>query len=168
MRNVLVFVGFTLFLLACKSSTNYVNEAGKFAINFPSEPQLSVDSFNTELGKVIMYSFLVETSVSKAQMVTYSDYSVSQQYISDPYKFIDGAKEGALRSLGIDDVIVDKRITLQSVPGVEVIGQNGQELFIHYKLFLKGNRLYQVGLLKEGEMEETEEELDFIQSFVFL
>lgn len=164
---VLIFaLGFVLF--SCTTNSSFTDKAGGFSIDFPSTPVISVDSFDTELGKVVMYSFLVESSLSNAQMVTYSDYPVSAQYIADPYKFIDGAKLGALKSLGINDIIVDERITLDGVPGVEVIGQSGQELFIHYKLFLKNNRLYQIGLLKEGEMEETNEELEFIKSFVFL
>jgi hypothetical protein len=168
MKKVLFFISLTLVLFACDSASKFVDEAGGFSINFPSKPNVTIDSFDTELGKVLMYSFLVESSLSNAKMVTYSDYPVSQQYIKDPYKFIDGAKNGALKSLGINDIIVDKRISLDGVPGVEVIGQNEQELLIHYKLFLKGNRLYQIGLLKEGEMEETDEELEFLQSFVLL
>ena len=168
MKKLLLILGLSLTLFSCNTPPSYTNEEGGFSIDFPSTPNSTMDSFNTELGKVVMYSFLVESSLSNAKMVTYSDYPISLQYIKDPYKFIDGAKEGALRSLEIDDVIVDKRIDMNGVPGVEVIGQNGQELLIHYKLFLKGNRLYQIGLLKEGEMEETQEELEFIKSFVRL
>ena len=168
MKNFLLTSSLLIILFACKSKSNFVDKSGGFAIDFPAEPVVTVDSFNTELGQVVMYSFLVESSLSNAKMVTYSDYPVNQQYIQDPYKFIDGAKDGALRSLGINDVIVDERIELDGVPGVEVIGKNSELLFIHYKLFLKNNRLYQIGLLKEGEMEETEEELDFIESFVLL
>jgi hypothetical protein len=168
MKNLCFILGLSLVLFSCQKNPSYTNEDGGFSIDFPSAPTITIDSFNTQLGKVVKYSFMVESSLSNAQMVVYSDYPVSAQYIKDPYKFIDGAKEGALRSLGIDDVIVDKRIELDGVPGIEVIGQNGQELLIHYKLFLKANRLYQIGLLKGLEMEETPEELEFIKSFVLL
>ena len=168
MKKIFLVLSLALALVSCNKNRSYTNEDGGFAIDFPSPPIITIDSFNTQLGKVVMYSFLVESSLSNAKMVTYSDYPISTQYIKDPYKFIDGAKLGALKSLEINDVIVDKRIELDGIPGVEVIGQNGQQLLIHYKLFLKENRLYQIGLLKEGDMEETQDELEFIKSFVLL
>lgn len=159
----------TLGLLACKESRPVFKDIeGEFAIAFMNEPQKTVDTFQTELGEVVLYSFMEETSSTNAHMLTYSDYPVNDKYISQPYKFIDGAKEGALKSLRIDNIILDERIDLGGVPGVEVKGTNSQNLYIHYKLFLKGSRLYQIGLLKEGEAEESEAELEFMESFVFL
>ena len=168
MRKYLFYISLVFALVACQQTTTFKDADGAFAIAFKDAPVVTVDTFQTELGEVILHSFMEEHSNTNAQMITYSDYPVSENYIADPYKFIEGAKEGALKSLGINNLILDERITLDGQPGVEVQGTNNQNLYIHYKLFLKGSRLYQIGILKEGEEHETKDDLDFMESFVFL
>jgi hypothetical protein len=101
-------------------------------------------------------------------MITYSDYPIDKQYIKEPYAFIDGAKEGALESLNIIQTDLDERIEFIGVPGVEVIGNNSEGLQIHYKLFLKGNRLYQLGVLTDGADANVKKGQDFLESFTFI
>ena len=168
MRQLGLVLLILLGLVACEQEKTFSDIEGNFAVDFAAEPVITVDSFDTELGEVVLHSYMHEFSQTEAQMLTYSDYPVSSQYIKDPYNFIDGAKEGALRSLGITEILKDEQIELKGVPGVDVIGHNGEDLHIHYKLFLNNNRLYQIGFLKEGELEETAAELEFIESFVFL
>lgn len=159
---------FALSFSACKKEYVYTDVDGNFSVNFHDAPTITVDSFDTELGKVRLHSYMSEISLTKAQMVTYSDYPVESQYIKDPYDFIKGAKEGALSSLGIVEIEKDERIELNGIPGVDVMGNNGKDLHMHYKLFLFENRMYQIGFLKEGELGEKPEELEFMESFVFL
>lgn len=166
---VLYVVLLSLFILsACKSDKAYVDEVGGFSVEFAGEPVVSIDTFQTELGQVELYAYLVELSTTHAQMLTYSDYPIAEQYIKDPYEFIDGAKVGALKSLGITEMQLDERIEFMGVPGVEVIGNNGGKLTIHYKLFLKGSRLYQLGVLADGSDAELKKGEEFLESFKFI
>lgn len=169
MRSV-IYMALLCFVLlgACKDEQLYTDELGGFSVKFSSDPVVSVDTFQTELGQVELYAFLVELSTTHAQMLTYSDYPIGNQYIKNPYEFIDGAKFGALKSLGITDLELDEHIEFMGVPGVEVVGNNGGELSIHYKLFLKGSRLYQLGVLTDGGDAETAAGEEFIESFVFI
>lgn len=162
-----VFIGL-LLLTSCQNAPSFSDKEGGFSVDFAGEPSLTVDTFNTDLGEVVLYSYLYEISKSQAQLVTFSDYPIRNDMSQDPYSFLEGAKKGALKSLGINQLSRDERITLQETPGIHVVGNNGKNLHIHYRLYLNGNRLYQIGFLNEGEFSATGEELNFMESFLLL
>jgi hypothetical protein len=165
---IYLFFTFIIFLFACQEDYTFIDYAGRFSVEFAEEPSIDVDTFQTALGQVELYTFLLELSTTHAQMITYSDYPIDKQYITDPYAFINGAKEGALESLNITQTDFDERIEFMGVPGVEVIGNNSEGLQIHYKLFLKGNRLYQLGVLTDGANANVKKGQDFLESFIFI
>lgn len=70
--------------------------------------------------------------------------------------------------LNVTQINFDDRIEFMGVSGVEVIGNNNEGLQIHYKLFLKGNRLYQLGVLTNEEDGNWKKGHDFIESFTFI
>lgn len=160
-----------LSLFSCKSKVeknSFQDENKIFSIDFKQEPIKAVDTFDTEIGEIVLHTFMVEESAILAKTVTYSDYPKAASELKEPYKILNSAKQGAVKSLGINQIIKDEKITENGVPGYELIGSNELGFYIHYKLFLKENRLFQIGLLKEGEPKESKNELDFIKSFVIL
>ena len=163
-----LFFASIILWFACQEDYTFIDYAGGFSVEFTEQPTIDVDTFQTALGQVELYTFLLELSTTHAQMLTYSDYPVDEQYIKDPYAFIDSAKEGALKSLDVTQINFDERIEFMGVSGVEVIGNNNEGLQIHYKLFLKGNRLYQLGVLTNEEDGNWKKGHDFIESFTFI
>ena len=147
----------------------YTSEDGKFSVNFSgASPVQNSTNVPTDLGDIEMVSFIHEKSATEAYMVTYSDYP--SDYVNSAEggeELLDAAKDGALRNLGIKTTEEEKKITLDSYPGLFFTGNNGQ-YFITYKIYLVGSRLYQVAILRDGS-HATKNSIDtFMDSFSLL
>jgi len=171
MKNILILSLLLNLLFSCSSSVNQNNFQDSnhiFSVNFIEEPVKAVDTFDTEIGKIVLHTFMLEESATLAKTVTYSDYPQNVVDKSDPYDILNSAKQGAIKSLGINQIEKDEKINENGVPGYELIGSNELDFHIHYKLLLKENRLFQIGVLNEGSLDENQKEQDFIESFVLL
>lgn len=146
----------------------YEDPLGAFAVAHFKEPMVSLDTLNSSVGNIYYHSFLVQESASSAKLVSYSDYPIASEDIKQGKAVLQSAKESALNSLGIKNILKEVKIESKEYFGVEIVGTNNEMYFMHYKLLLKGNRLYQIGLLKENSIEESAEESDFINSFQIL
>lgn len=167
----IIFVILVLSLsIACqnKKTNSFTDENMLFSVDFKQEPIKAVDTFETEIGEIVLHTFMVEESATVAKTVTYSDYPKEIAALKEPYQILKSAKDGALKSLGITNIILDEQVTENGVPGIEIKGSNDLGFYIHYKLLLKENSLFQIGYLKEGDAKETAEDLNFIKSFVIL
>ncbi len=171
MNNIyILIIAFTL-LISCQSKeerNSFKDQNNLFSVDFQQEPIKAIDTFETEIGEIILHTFMIEESEKIAKTVTYSDYPKKVTKSKDPYEILNSAKQGAIKSLGINNIIKDDKFTENGIPGYELIGSNDLGFYIHYKLFLKENRLFQIGVLKEGESTKSKKEQDFIESFVVL
>lgn len=158
------------FTLSCNTNKEniFTDNNLLFSVDFQNEPIYAVDTFETEIGEIIMHTFMLEESETLAKTVTYSDYPSELIKLKDPYLILESAKQGAIRSLEINTIIKDEKINQGKYPGFELIGTNEMGFYIHYKLLLKENKLFQIGILKEGDFKDSKKELDFIESFVIL
>ncbi|MCB0509993.1 MAG: hypothetical protein H6579_09550 [Chitinophagales bacterium] len=167
---IFIILFLVLVFNACQETTKdkYEDPKGAFSIAYFENPIVNIDTLSSNIGNIYYYSFLVQESASVAKLVSYSDYPLSGEDIKQGESILRSAKESALNSLGIKDIVKEQRIEGKDYFGIEIIGKNAEMYFMHYKLILKGNRLFQVGLLKENSIEETEEESEFIHSFQIL
>lgn len=171
LNNKIIFILFSsIGFLACNQEKHgyYQDPMGAFAVDYFPEPIINVDTLQSSVGDIYYSSFLVQESTSSAKLVSYSDYPIASENINQGEAVLQSAKESALNSLGIKNIVKEIKIETKEYFGVEIIGTNDELYFMHYKLLLKGNRLYQVGLLKENSVEESNEERDFINSFQIL
>jgi len=103
----------------------------------------------------------------KAWLVGYSDYPEALVEASDPATMLAGARDGAVSNVN-GQLVSDAEITLNGYPGREFsasVTQNGQEIVLRQRVYMVGNRLYQVVVIApKGEENSTEVE-DFFQSF---
>jgi len=127
----------------------FTSKDGKFKINFSGTPTESSDIVPTEVGNIEMTSFMYEKSATEAYMVAYNDYPSEMVKNSSVDDLLDGAKNGSSSSLGITQFDIDKKMEIEGNPGRHFKGTNGA-YYAEYKLFLKGNRLYQIALIRDG------------------
>lgn len=145
----------------------YHSEDGKFKISFQGEPTVSSDMIPTEVGDIEMTSFLYEKSITEAYMVAYNDYPSEILENSSVDDMLDGAKNGSASSMNIVSFDVEKDMEIAGNPGRYFKGNNGS-YYIEYKLFLKGNRLYQIAIIRDGSYATAERTDEFFGSFELL
>jgi len=143
----------------------YESEDGRFKINFYGEPTKSSKAIPTEVGDVEMITFLYEKSVTEAYMVAYSDYPSKLIENSPVDVLLDGAKNGGVSNLGITIFEFEKNLKIAGNPGRHFKGNNGSSIYVEWKLFLTGNRLYQIAILRDGSYATQERTDDFFGSF---
>jgi hypothetical protein len=136
---------------------------GKYEVEFPGIPQLSMDTVETDAGNVILYSALVTPNQEEAFLVVYSDYSHELVSMSDAYSIINAAKEGALGNFKAKTVH-EKKITLINYPGLEFDAVSDQ-FTISYKMFMAGDRLFQVGYISLNKSKTHSDFRKFLDTF---
>ena len=121
---------------------------------------------DTDAGPIEVHMFVAEQG-QKAWLVGYSDYPEALVEASDPATMLAGARDGAVSNVN-GQLVSDAEITLNGYPGREFsasVTQNGQEIVLRQRVYMVGNRLYQVVVIApKGEENSTEVE-DFFQSF---
>lgn len=142
----------------------FTSKDGKFKINFSGTPTQSSDIIPTEVGNIEMTSFMYEKSATEAYMVAYNDYPSEMVKNSSVDDLLDGAKNGSSSSLGITKFDIDNKMEIEGNPGRHFKGTNGS-YYAEYKLFLKGNRLYQIALIRDGSYATPERAEAFFGSF---
>ncbi|MFV0445229.1 MAG: hypothetical protein ACK5Q5_16755 [Planctomycetaceae bacterium] len=126
---------------------------GSFRAVFPTQPQESVESIQTDLGAIPYTTYMSEIeNGSVAFSVAFNDYPPSIQQ-ADPNLVLDGGRDGAKENLK-GTVVSEISLTYQGAPGREftiISDLQGQKLFYHTRIFLIGTRLYQMQIVRLGE-----------------
>lgn len=147
-------------------SNLYTADDGKFQIRFPGAPEVTSESVPTEVGDIKMFTFMYEKSVTEVYMVAYSDYPSALIELSNTEDLIQGAKEGVLGNLEAQ-VDEEKKITLGDYEGI-MFKAASDTYFLYYKLYMVKNRLYQIGILRDGSYPVENAVKEFIDSFKLL
>jgi hypothetical protein len=103
----------------------------------------------------------------QAWLVGYSDYPEATVKASDPATMLAGARDGAVANAN-GQLVSDVEVTLNGYPGREfsaAVTQNGQEFVLRQRVYMVGNRLYQVLVLVPKGEEDSPEVEAFFQSF---
>jgi len=141
----------------------YTSPDNSFRINFGGTPNDTSKKIITELGDIEMVSFTYEKSATEAYMVAYSDYPSEAIKASSADDLLNGAKEGALTSQG-GKLESEEKITLKGYPGYNFKAVAGT-YYMCYRIFLKGNRLFQILIIKDGTYPAKAEADAFMDSF---
>ena len=116
-----------------------------------------------------MHMFLAEQG-QESWAVVYADYPEEVVQASDPDAMLDGAVAGAASNVG-GEVVSKAEIALDGSPGRECtisLVQNGQDMVLRARIFLVGNRLYQIMVIVPKGEENSQEIDSFLQSFQLL
>jgi hypothetical protein len=103
----------------------------------------------------------------QAWLVGYSDYPEATVQASDAAPMLAGARDGGVGNVN-GQLVSDAEVTLNGYPGREFsasVTQAGQEMMLRERVYLVGNRLYQVLVLVPKGQENSTEVEDFLQSF---
>jgi hypothetical protein len=164
----LVIVAVTLMGCGLSSWKTFTSDEGSFSVSFPGSPQQDVQNVNTAVGAIAMYTFMVEKSDS-AYMVAYSDYPPSLVNETPPDVILSGARDGAVANVQ-GRLLNEVFISLQGHMGREITVETaGAEAFARVRIYLVGNRMYQIMALTSTEDASKDEDItNYLNSFFVL
>lgn len=145
-------------------SMDFTSKDGHFSIQFPGEPQHASNSVPTDVGDIMMETYMYEKSATEVFMVAYNDYPSIYVDESNADELLEGGKSGALESLGIMTTEVEEKIEVDGHPGIFFTGNNGQ-YYVVYEVYLVNNRLYQIAILRDGSYPSDEDVANFTKTF---
>ena len=139
----------------------FVSKEGEFSVKMPAEPKTSSQDVDTDVGKVTMHNFFVETnSGNNAYVVIYADYPSAP---NDPVSTVDKAINGQANSAK-GKIIEEKKVTLNGWPGETARIENSDMTYLS-AAYMAGNRLYQlIFVAPKGETIPSEVS-EFMASF---
>lgn len=146
----------------------FESTAGNFKIMFPGTPTDTSYTIPTEIGDIEFHQYIFEKSITEAYMVAFSDYPSAMVKATKIKELLQQSKSGVLSSLGeTGKVAEEKPIKIDQHEGLFLKADNGT-LFLYYKMFVVKNRLYQIGIMKDGSYPTDEAVQSFIESFALV
>jgi hypothetical protein len=130
------------------SAGNFISEDGKFKVCFGGKPTVSAQKVPTEVGDIEVHMFIYEKSATEIYLVGYSDYPSELISQSNQSEVIKGAQTGVVSELKAK-ITEEKNVRVAGNDGIW-FRANSDQYFITYKLFLSKNRLYQLGMVRDG------------------
>jgi hypothetical protein len=159
-----------LILSACGQTTadwqDFSSTDGKFSVRMPGDPKEESNTITTDSGEITIHLFGVPIG-NTDYIVAYSDYPAELVNSKGSAGILDSARDGAINNTK-GKLISDESIELNGFPGkLLVVGSPDGTGIAQAKIFLVGNRLYQVFVATEKDSAYTEENLAFLDSFQF-
>jgi hypothetical protein len=134
-----------IFATGCSQPQTYDSSSGRFTIDFPGKPKEQSQTVQTPTGNVTAHIIMYESRIA-AYVVTYSDFPASQIKSSSADELLDGACQGVASNIG-GTITSQKSISIDNHPGQEVkvsASSRGKKVEVRNRIYLVGNRLYQV------------------------
>ena len=145
----------------------FVSADKSFQIIFAGEPAYSTDMVATDVGDVEMVNYMFEKTADEVYMVAYSDYGEGFGSSNDSKVLLEGARDGALGSLGIEKVKEEQFGKHQGYPALYFTAES-EDYSVVYKCIMVGDRLYQIAVLASGKTLTKKETKPFLKSFKIL
>jgi len=149
----------------------FTTQSGEFSVMTPVQLQETVETVPTQgSGQVDIHLFSAETRKA-AYMIAYSDYPQNAFAGVDPQLVLANSRDGAVANSN-GALASDEEISLQGYPGrqllIEGVDEQGQKMAVHSRMYLVGDRLFQVMvILPEGQTMSADME-GFLTSFKLL
>ena len=135
---------------------------GRFIVSMPGVARSSVVPLPTSAGSLKQFQFLVDQG-SRAFMVTYLDYPEATVKELGPDKILNNMLEGIKKDGG--SILQEAELEITGTVGHEVFYRKNM-FYIHSRLMLVGNRLYQL-TLAQGKDQPDPDARRFFDSFRF-
>jgi hypothetical protein len=137
--------------------------AGHFAATFPGNPDEKTKAISTAEGPVEMHEFLA-TSGQRAFLVTYSDYVKAENEVPAAQRMA-GWRSGVISDRKL---LSERELTLDGVPGREMVMVTTEGLRVTARGFFRGKRLYQALVAAPTSDLGPEDTEHFLASFKLL
>ncbi len=146
----------------------YRSSGEDFQINFPSQPKVSSSMISSNQGQIELNTLSVDFSVTKAYWASYSDYPSAFIGMKPAYQVLTDARQYIVEHLGSGTVFEVLSDTLrQDYPALRFRARDGHFHAV-YELILVENRLYQLGVLRDGKYPQAADYDRFFDSFQLL
>ncbi len=151
------------------SKVPFMSENGRFSIQFPEEPLLDEHMTSTEIGQIKLYQYIYSKDNTNAWLVSYSDYPEKMIKIGNNTQLLKGIKHRVLQGLNAR-ASAEKKIKVQNkYQGLSFVAKSrNKKLDILYRIFLVGNRVYQISMYSSLGPFSSKDSTDFIGSFELL
>lgn len=139
---------------------------GRFNILMPSKPEHEVKEVDSPLGKLTLYAYAASNDTGYF-LVSYGDYPVEPKDAAQKEMVLDGVRTGVLNGLGAE-MSGEKKITLAGHPGREFTANKaiqGTEVVFTWRIYLVGQRLYQLAAVTPKASAGSPEISKFLTSF---
>jgi hypothetical protein len=137
---------------------------GRFKVRFPGKPEEKSQKAKTPLGELTVYTATFATAEGGVYLVSHVDYPAPAGAPVEHETLLNGARDGLKGKDG-------KVVTEAPVPhapdkaaGREVVIDKGK-VQLRYRLFVRDNRLYQVGTVGTGGFVTGKAATEFLDSF---
>lgn len=148
-----------------KKPTPFASKEGKFTVAMPAKPSEKTSKIPTDAGQLELHIFVLDQK-DRAYLVTYSDYPAGT-VAGNADKILAGVIEGNAKSLK-SKVASEEKITLgkKKHPGREIkIEMPDKKGLYRARIYLVGDRLYQVVALGPDEFAKGKAVDDYLKSF---
>ena len=148
-----------------KKPTVFASKEGKFTVALPEKPSEKTSKVPTDAGQLELHIFVLDQK-DRAYLVTYSDYPAGTVK-DNADKVLTGVVEGNAKSLK-GKVASEEKITIgkKKYPGREIrIEMDDKKGLYRARVYLVGDRLYQVVALGPDEFAKGKAVDDYLKSF---
>lgn len=145
LAQVLFVTSVVVFAVGCSEPHQYDSSAGKFSVEFPGKPEEQSQTVQTEVGSIKLNIVMYEKRNS-AYLVMYCDYPADHVQAAGSDVILEGACEGAVSNIR-GTLVSQEPITIGDHPGREIkatASTDGNQVELRSRIYLVGNRLYQV------------------------
>ncbi len=151
---ILLFLAILWGLVSAQEEWRIVrSEPGRFEVSLPGAARTSLETLYTAAGNLTQHQFLVNLG-QRAFMVTYVDYPATSVKELGPRKIFANIREG-VRADGATD-LRQGTLTLGQHPGNALSYRKEGKFWVKSRLYLVGNRLYQLTVTGQKPLEPAE------------
>ncbi len=144
----------------------FVSKAGRFSVAATGTPRFTKESVPTAAGPITMNTYMFQAGAC-VQGAIYADYPPAVLQKASKSAMLDGARDGAVRNVN-GTLVNEREIAYLKHPGRELRIDIGNRLWLLGRIFLVGNRLYQVTVIGPKDQFPEEEAKKFLQSFALV
>jgi hypothetical protein len=148
-----------------KKPVSFTSKEGKFTVAVPEKPSSKTSKVPSDAGPIEVHMFVVDQK-DRAYIMSYNDYPPAS--VGNAEKMMNTVIEGNAKSLK-GKVVADEKITIgkKNHPGRAITIEIGGDKKQIYKarVYLVGNRLYQVVALGPDDFAESKIVEDYLKSF---
>jgi hypothetical protein len=139
---------------------------GKFSVLMPSEPELQTRDIHAENGDAKYFRFSAINQIGLFS-VMYFVHPVAAKDAAEREARLELMCSGIIKNLD-GQVIADKKVKLYGYPGREFTikkSEDGEENVYQWKVFIAGDRLYQLAVTTDAKDSEATDVAKFFNSF---
>ncbi len=171
---ILIPLLFALCLPACNQAPQpreLISAAGRLSVITPVTLAEKVQPLETQGDQIELHIFSGQLG-DTGYFVSYWDYPPGLVQPDKLEKMLDASRDGSVANVG-GKLIREEKITLMGNPGRELVIETGnpegpEARLLRGRLFIAGNRMYQVMVVTPKNQKSSSETEPFLQSFKLL